>query len=154
MVPTIDIGDPNDLHPPNKAEVGQRLAWAALAVAYGVDDPTLLSPRIEEVVFRGDEVRLKFSPVEAGLSARTGIAEGFEIARDRDFVPAQAEIEAAEIVVRSDLVRTPRAVRYAFSDRPIPNLANRRGLPLTPFRFRVGASPAENSLLGTPPRER
>jgi sialate O-acetylesterase len=154
MVPTIDIGDPNDLHPPNKAEVGQRLAWAALATAYGVDDPTLLSPRIEDVVFREGEIRLRFAPVAGGLSAQSGIAEGFEIAGGGNFVAAQAEIEGAEIVVRSERVRTPRAVRYAFSDRPNPNLANRRGLPLTPFRFMIGASSAENSLLGTPPRER
>jgi sialate O-acetylesterase len=150
MVPTIDIGDPNDLHPPNKAQVGQRLAWAALAVAYGVDDPALLAPRIEGVEFRADEVRLRFSPVQGGLAARGGEAEGFTVAEDDDFVRARAEIDGAEIVVRSDLVRTPRAVRYGFADRPAPNLANRRGLPLPPFRFRMGASAAENSLLAAP----
>jgi sialate O-acetylesterase len=147
MVPTIDIGDPNDLHPPNKAQVGQRLALAALALAYGAADPTLQAPRIESVEFRANEIRLRFGPIEGGLRARSGEVKGFTVAEDGDFVPARAKIEGAEIVVWSKLARMPRAVRYGFADRPAPNLVNRRGLPLPPFRFRLGAPKSENSLL-------
>ena len=150
MVPTIDIGDPNDLHPPNKAEVGRRLALAALAIAYDASDPSLLSPRIESIDFAGGEVRLKYAPLAGGLSARRGEPLGFELAgADKRFAPAQARIKGPEIVVWSDRVPAPRALRYAFADNPIPNLANARGLPLPPFRFSLDASAAENSLLAS-----
>jgi len=149
MVPTIDIGDPNDPHPPNKVEVGRRLAFAALATAYHHSDPSLMSPRIESVLFRGGEVRLRFAPVDCGLVTRKGSVQGFAVAEDDHFVPAEAYIEGPEIIVRSNLVSAPRAVRYAYTDHPAPNLVNQRGLPLPPVRFRTGASESENSLLGS-----
>jgi sialate O-acetylesterase len=152
MVPTIDIGDPNDLHPPNKVEIGGRLACAALATAYHRSDPSLTSPRIESVLFHDGEIRLRFSPLDGGLSAQSGNPEGFTVAEDDRFVPAQARIEGAEIIVRSHLVPAPHAVRYAFADHPRPNLVNRRGLPLPPFRFRLGETDAKNSLLAHPPQ--
>jgi sialate O-acetylesterase len=149
MVPTIDIGDPNDLHPPNKVAVGQRLAWAALAVAHDDPDPTLLCPRIESVAFAGREVSLTFGPLDGGLTAREGNPVGFELAgADDRLAPAHARIEGAQIIVWSDLVPAPRSLRYAFADSPVPNLANRRGLPLPPFRFSLD-HPESNSLLAS-----
>ena len=152
MVPTIDIGDPNDLHPPNKVEVGKRLALAALATAYGDSDPTLKSPRIESVTFENGKVRLRFAPFAGGLSAGNGNPQGFELAaKDGDFIPSPARIEGPEIVVWNDAISMPRAIRYAFTESPAPNLANTRGLPLAPFRFSPDAPDSENSLLGAVP---
>ena len=118
-------------------------------MAYGFDDPSLLSPRIESVNFKGGEVRLGFSPIAGGLKSREGKPEGFDMAgTEGAFMPAQACIEGAEIVVWSESVPAPRGIRYAFADRPAPNLVNSRGLPLTPFRFSLDGSADDNSLLG------
>jgi len=136
MVPTIDIGEAMDLHPPNKGEVGRRLALAGLAVAYHDADPLLLSPRAEAATFGGGKVRVKIVPSDGGLFVKGDEAEGFTIAgKENVFVPAQARVEGDGLTVWSDHVPMPRAVRYAWADNPRCNLFNAAGLPLAPFAF-------------------
>ena len=137
QVVTIDIGDPADIHPRNKQEVGRRLALAARHVAYG-ESLVFSGPVFQKAQFTGNRVRIDFEPQASALSVRGGgnVVSGFEVAGDdRRFHPATAVIEHGAVVVSSDAVPNPRAVRYAWSDNPVQaNLVNSDGLPASPFR--------------------
>ena len=132
---TIDVGDPLDLHPHRKLEVGQRLALWALGPVY--KQPGEYSgPLFESEQIKGSEVYLHFTHVGGGLVAR-GSTElrGFAVAgADHKFHWAQARIEGDDVVVSSSEVPNPVAVRYAWGDSPVCNLFNRDGLPASPFR--------------------
>lgn len=134
---TIDIGNPADIHPLDKQGVGHRLALAARQVAYG---ETLVhsGPVYRAAVFEGREVRVGFEPSASALAVRGGgdAAHGFELAgADRRFHPATATLQGDIVVVTSEAVAQPQAVRYAWHDNPEPaDLINRDGLPASPFR--------------------
>lgn len=131
----IDIGEANDIHPKNKAEVGRRLALQARANTYGEriasSGPLYASYRLTDRA-----VRIRFTHTDGGLVTTDGAPlRGFWIAGgDRQFHAATATIEGDEVVVRSDEVPNPVAVRYAWADNPECNLANGAGLPASPFR--------------------
>jgi sialate O-acetylesterase len=131
---TIDVGDPNDLHPHRKAEVGERLATYALGTTY--QQPVVPSgPLFQSSKVQGDSIRLSFKFVGGGLQSRGGELRGFAIAgADRKFHWATAKIEGDAVVVSSSDVKTPVAVRYAWGDSPDCNLYNSEGLPASPFR--------------------
>ena len=134
MAVTIDIGDPYDIHPKNKQEVGRRLALAAEAIAYG-RKVVYSGPIYESLSVEGNSVRLRFQQVDGGLVAKGGALKGFEIAgEDRKFAEATARIRGAWVVVHSAKVSHPVAVRYAWADNPEGNLYNTSGLPASPFR--------------------
>jgi sialate O-acetylesterase len=134
MAVIIDIGEAADIHPKNKQEVGKRLGLAALAIAYGKDIP-YSGPMYDSMKVEGDKVRLTFKHVDGGLIAKDGELKGFAIAgADRKFVWADAKIDGDTIVVHSDQVSEPKAVRYAWADNPECNLYNKAGLPASPFR--------------------
>ena len=131
---TIDIGNPKNIHPKNKQEVGRRLALIARAQIFG-EDVVYSGPTYDSMEVRGDAIDLRFRHVAGGLVARDGALTGFEIAgADHKFVPAEATIEGATVVVRAAGVREPVAVRYAWTDNPKCNLTNTSGLPASPFR--------------------
>ena len=134
MAVTIDIGDANDIHPRNKADVGKRLALAARAKVYGHKVP-YAGPRFVGTRRDGNTIRLLFSHVGSGLVARGGKLAGFAIAGpDGIFVWADARIEGNMVVVSSPAISDPRAVRYGWANNPPVNLFNREGLPAAPFR--------------------
>jgi len=132
---TIDVGDPNNVHPHRKLEVGQRLALWALGTTY--KEPIEYSgPLYESMQTTGSEVRLHFSHVGSGLEARGDAAlRGFAVAgEDRKYHWAEARIDGNEVVVSIHDVPHPVAVRYAWGDSPSCNLFNKDGLPASPFR--------------------
>jgi sialate O-acetylesterase len=134
MAVAIDIGDQYDIHPRNKQDVGRRLALAAQAVAYG-RDIAYSGPIFESMQIQDSKVRLRFRHAKGGLVALGGKLRGFEIAgEDRQFVPAQAKTDGETVIVTSDKVNNPVAVRYAWADFPECNLYNKAGLPASPFR--------------------
>ena len=135
MATAIDIGEADDIHPHNKREVGRRLALAAQATVHGLD-VVHSGPLCEAKSVEGDAVRLGFQHIGGGLTtADDGPLSGFAIAgEDRAFVRARAEIDRATVVVRSDAVPEPAAVRYAWANNPVCNLCNEEGLPALPFR--------------------
>ncbi len=135
MAVIIDIGEANDIHPKNKQGVGHRLALAARAIVYG-EDIEYSGPLFETMTIEGNKVRIRFSHVGGGLVAKGGgPLKGFAIAGvDRKFVWAQAKIEGDSVVVWSEKVPHPVAVRYAWADNPECNLYNKEGLPASPFR--------------------
>lgn len=135
MAVIIDIGEADDIHPKNKLDVGRRLALGALRLAYG-KDVVHSGPIYDGMKIEGGAVRLSFKHTGGGLVAAGGeVLRGFAIAgEDRKFVWAEARIEGAAVVVRSDKVAKPVAVRYAWGNNPECNLYNREGLPASPFR--------------------
>ena len=145
MAVTVDIAD-NDLihpknkdyrgiHPTNKQDVGRRLALWALAKVYG-GDLVYSGPMYKSMAVEGNKIRLQFDHVGGGLVAADGKPlTHFTIAgADQKFVPAVAEIDGDAVVVHADAVAQPAAVRYAWQDDATPNLANKDGLPASPFR--------------------
>lgn len=136
MAVTIDIGEWNDLHPLNKEDVGKRLALAAQYIAYGDKKVVYSGPIYRSKEVKGDKIKLHFTSIGSGLTSRNNEPlKYFEIAgADKKFVPAQAKITGNTIEVRSEQVKNPVAVRYAWMDNPQgANLCNKEGLPASPF---------------------
>jgi sialate O-acetylesterase len=135
MAVAIDIGDPVDIHPINKQDVGLRLALNALAKDYGQKDRVYSGPLYRGMKAEGGAIRLHFDHVDGGLVAKGGPLKAFAIAgADRKFVWAEAAIEGDTVVVRSPRVSAPRAVRYGWANDPDCHLYNAAGLPASPFR--------------------
>ncbi|MEO1583144.1 MAG: sialate O-acetylesterase [Planctomycetota bacterium] len=134
LVCAIDIGDANDIHPRNKRDVGLRLARWALADVYGID-VVPSGPVAADHAIEGDQMRIVFEHADA-LQTTDGEAPlSFTIAgEDRVFHNASARIEGRSVVVRSDAVKAPVAVRYAWANNPRVNLVNGEALPAVPFR--------------------
>ena len=133
MAVTIDIGNPDNIHPTDKQDVGHRLALAARAIAYG--EPIEFSgPRFRSLSREGSQVRLYFDHAQGGLVAKGKDPTGFEIAgEDGHFVPASASIDGATVVLSNPGVPAPAQARYGWADNPACNLFNRAGLPASPF---------------------
>jgi len=136
MVVTIDIGEWNDIHPLNKKDVGVRLAMAAEKLAYHEPDAVGFGPIYDSMVIEGDKIVLSFLNTGKGLITKNGDLKQFAIAgADKKFVWASANIENNKIIVWSDKVKNPVAVRYAWADNPVSaNLYNVELLPASPFR--------------------
>lgn len=137
MAVTIDIGEYNDIHPANKKDVGYRLALAAQKVAYGEKQIVYSGPIYKAMKIEGKKVILTFTNVGGGLDAKNGNELTYlEICGiDNKYYPAQARIEKDKVIVWSDEVANPVAVRYAWANNPEgANLYNKEGLPASPFR--------------------
>ena len=135
MAVTIDIGDPKDVHPHNKAPLGERLTRIAMANVYG-RKLEYSGPVYESMKVEGSTIRLKFAHSGGGLVAKDGPLKWFVVAGvDGKFVPAEAKIQGDTVVVASPQVSAPAAVRYAWDNYPEGcNLYNKAGLPAAPFR--------------------
>jgi len=135
MAVTIDIGDPDNVHPKNKEPLGDRLTRIALANTYG-RKIEYSGPVFESVTIETNAIRVKFSHVDGGLVAKDGPLKWFQIAgADQKFVDADATIDGDSVIVRSADVTSPVAVRYAWDNYPDGcNLYNAAGLPAAPFR--------------------
>lgn len=135
MAVTMDIGNLTDIHPKNKQEVGRRLALWALANDYQ-QDVVYSGPVYQEAVVEDGKMRLTFDHTGSGLATSDGQPPShFEMAgEDKVFRPAMAVIDGDDVVVTSEKVSAPVAVRYAFSSDAQPNLMNKEGLPASSFR--------------------
>ncbi|WP_017732186.1 sialate O-acetylesterase [Nafulsella turpanensis] len=137
MAVTIDIGEWNDIHPLNKEDVGKRLALAAQKVAYGDESVVFSGPVFKSMEVKGNKAVLSFKNVGGGLTTN-GEEElkAFAIAgADGNWFWAKAKIKGNKVVVWSDKVAKPVAVRYAWADNPEgANLYNKEGLPASPFQ--------------------
>jgi sialate O-acetylesterase len=131
---TLDAGE-DHIHPRNKRPVGERLAGLALARVYG-QSLVSSSPLYAGYAIEGDTVRVRFTECGTGLCPLDGARlRGFVLAGvDRKFVPAEATIAGDVVIVRSDRVAAPVAVRYAWAEFPDCNLGHREGVPASPFR--------------------
>ena len=134
-VVSTDCGLPDEIHPPLKKPIGQRLARAARALVYGDTSLVWSGPTFRQAEFVADRCTVLFDHVGSGLVARDGPLVGFSLAgRDQMFHPATGEIIGDTVVLTSAAVPEPVAVRYAWQDSPVANLWNRDGLPAGSFR--------------------
>lgn len=137
MAVAIDLGEWNDIHPDRKKEVGERLAMAAMNVAYGEKGVVPTGPLYQSSKADGNKITLSFSNAGGGLITIDNEEPGeFAIAgADKKFVWAKAKIEGDKVIVWNDEVLSPMYVRYAWADNPVnPNLYNKEELPASPFR--------------------
>ncbi|ALJ01522.1 sialate O-acetylesterase [Rufibacter tibetensis] len=135
MASIIDIGEADNIHPQNKQEVGRRLALVAKNLVY--HKPVQASgPMYQSYEIEDDKIKVQFSQTGAGLAANGNEPlKGFAIAGpDHKFYWATAVIEGNKVLVSSEKVKNPVAVRYAWADNPDCNLINKDGLPAIPFR--------------------
>jgi len=147
MAVIIDIGEAGNIHPHDKLDVGLRLALAAKHIAYG-QDLVYSGPIYDSMTVEGNKIRLTFKQTGGGLQMSappwtpTGTPAptpteltGFAIAgSDHNWVWAKAQIDGNTVVVSSDQVTSPVAVRYGWANNPSCNLYNKEGLPASPFR--------------------
>lgn len=147
MAVAIDVGEARDIHPRDKADVGHRLALAARYMAYGEKIP-YSGPVYKSMEVEGNKVRIFFKHADSGLKigahpqiyaneTPTVPSElaAFAIAgSDRQWVAAKAVIDGSSVVVGSDQVKNPVAVRYGWANNPDCHLYNSEGLPASPFR--------------------
>lgn len=153
----IDIGESVDIHPRNKKDVGDRLAFIALARDYGKSVP-FSGPVYDSMKVGNGKVVLSFKSTDGGLVAKPlpdsytvksqsgetaplvrnspgSQLEGFAICgADKNWVWADAKIDGNTVIVWSEKVQTPVAVRYAWTENPTCNFYNGAGLPASPFR--------------------
>ena len=134
MAVAIDIGNPDDIHPTNKQEVGRRLALSALAKDYG-KSVAYSGPVFQGFAAEGATAVVKFTQAE-GLAAKGGTLAGFQLAGDDGkFVAATGTVSGATVRLTAPGISTPAAVRYAWANSPEATLVNGAGLPASPFRF-------------------
>jgi sialate O-acetylesterase len=134
MAVITDVGDEKDIHPRAKEPVGERLALAARAIAYG-EKIDYSGPMYASMKVEGNKAILSFSHLGGGLVEKGGPLTGFTIAgEDRKFHNAQANIQDDKIIVTCDQVEKPVAVRFGWANFPVVNLWNKAGLPASPFR--------------------
>ena len=138
MAVTLDIGNPRDIHPRNKQEVGRRLALWALRDTYGRPSIQPSGPIYSSFNVEAGAVVIEFKHAENGLKSINGQPlSHFEIAGDdRVFHPAEKVdiLDKKKIRIFSRRVKKPIAARYAWSDDAVPNLGNNEGLPASSFR--------------------
>ena len=136
MAVTTDISDVNNIHPPNKQDVGKRLALWALAKTYGQKDLVCSGPLYKSMKVKGNKIVVTFDHIGGGLASRNrSPLDWFEVAgRDKKFHKANAKISGKTVIVSSGQVRRPVAVRFGWNKIANPNLMNKEGLPASPFR--------------------
>jgi sialate O-acetylesterase len=135
MVVTTDIGNPKNIHPGNKQEVGRRLALWARAKNYGVEGLVYSGPIYRSMKISESTAVISFDHTGSGLYCPDEELTLFEVAgADGVYYPANARIRGNEVLIKSGMVKIPVAVRFGWSDIAEPNLFNREGLPASPFR--------------------
>lgn len=134
MAVTLDIGNPDNIHPANKTAVGERLARWALAKTYG-KEIIYSGPIYNGMKIDNGNIVLNFKYPGSGLMTPDDKLRHFMIAgQDREFHPAEATIKADQVVVSSKSVDAPVAVRYAWDNTSDASLFNTEGLPASSFR--------------------
>lgn len=137
MAIAIDLGDPDDIHPRNKKDIGYRLSLPARALVYK-DTIVYSGPTYKSMNISGDTIVVAFEHTQHGLMTKSkyGYVTGFQLAgKDQKYVWAKAWIRDNNVFVYSPEIKNPIAVRYAWCDNPEDlNLYNRDGLPAGPFR--------------------
>jgi sialate O-acetylesterase len=154
FVTTTDlVANLKDIHPTNKRDVGLRLANVALSETYGRTNLVAQSPRYTSMRVAKNKIELTFSNIGSGLKSRDGKPlDSFLIAgADKQFVPAEANIENGKVVVSSATIEKPVAVRFGWTETANPNLVNSAGLPAIPFRIDDWQIVVERPLPPPPP---
>jgi sialate O-acetylesterase len=134
MAITMDLGGEKAGHPTNKRDYAARLSPVVLHDVYGKNIAEWQGPLYRAAQRVDDKMLLSFDHA-AGLKSSAGDLEGFAIAgANKKFEWAKAKVEGGKVIVWSDSVKQPEAVRYAYAANPKGNLVNGAGIPASPFR--------------------
>ena len=135
MVVTLDLGRKETIHPPDKQDVGYRLARWALANDYGENIP-FSGPLLRSMKVQDNQILLSFSNAGSGLilKEKNGNTNFLIAGEDKNFVKADVKVMGRSLVVYSDKVKNPVAVRYAWNNTAEATLFNEEGLPAPTFR--------------------
>lgn len=139
LVVTIDIGDRYDLHPPNKQEVGRRLARAARHIVYG-EAIAPSGPIPVEAIRKGGHVVVTFRDVQGRLvTYSSDTAIGFELCGSAvgSCRYVRADVNGSQVALGASEVGAATRVRYCWADSPVCNLYDQSGLPVGPFELAV-----------------
>lgn len=135
MAVLMDTGEKHNIHPAKKREAGERLALLALNKTYNFQGIAAESPVFKEIEINNDEIVVKFDGAPLGVTTKDFTSQLFTIAgEDKVFHPATARVTRAGVVVKSDAVKNPVAVRYAFDNTSNGDLFSTEGLPVSSFR--------------------
>ncbi len=135
MAVTVDVGDPDNLHPPKKQPVGERLAQLALARTYG-QAVTASGPLPVSAIAERDALRVEFETFGSALQVEGGQWADLEAAgEDGVFYPAEGTVGVSDARVVCSQVETLAAVRYGWKGSFRPTLFDVEGLPASPFCF-------------------
>ena len=136
MAATVDIGEYGTIHPCRKADVGKRLALLALQNDYGLKGIEAVAPTFKSLAVEDGKALVSVNVGPLGISPMGRDLDGFEVAgADRVFHPAKArQKNGTTLVVWSESVPEPVAVRYCFRNWGVGSVFNAFGIPLTPFR--------------------
>jgi sialate O-acetylesterase len=134
LVVTFDIGDPKNLHPTNKQEIGRRLSIAARHLLYG-EGVAPSGARAAAARRSGDSVTVAFADVTGSLSAYNGEPNAFELCDAAACRWAHTSL-ASDHVTLSDAGAATR-VRYCWGDSPVCTLTDASGLPAGPFELSI-----------------
>ncbi len=135
MVTAIDIGEYNDLHPVNKKAVGERLALAARALAYG-EALDYSGPVPVHVAWEPGKCRIGFDHLGGGLDSKDyPKVDWVKVVDD-----SGRRIETDVRIVDDELQATwdpdfeACSLQYAYENNPQGALLfNKAGLPASPF---------------------
>ena len=134
LVTAVDVGDPGDIHPANKQEVGRRLGLLARGQVYR-QAVTYSGPVFKSLKVEGNEALVNFTEAKGLHAKNASEIKGFALAGpDHVFHWADAVIKGSSLVLNSPEVNDPVAVRYDWSNNPVGNLYNEADLPAFPFR--------------------
>ena len=139
MAVTTDITTLRNIHPPNKQDVGKRLALWALAKDYGKKDIVCSGPLFRSMEVKGGRAILKFDHGKGLKSRDAKPLTHFELlSPEGQWFPAGAYVNEGNLIVSSKAVRNPRGVRFGWDQLATPNLINGAGLPASPFTSKAG----------------
>lgn len=135
MAVLMDIGEENSIHPMDKEKGGNRLAFQALARTYGIEGFEFESPKYKSMEIKEGSVTVSFDDVANGITSYDKEVTGFELAgEDKVFYPAKTVVRRKSVVLTSDKVVKPVAVRYLWKDFAKAELFSAGGLPVSSFR--------------------
>ncbi|MDD3321909.1 MAG: sialate O-acetylesterase [Paludibacter sp.] len=135
MAVLLDAGLERGIHPGKKQVAGERLALLALSKTYDVKSVTGQSPCFKEITVQNDTVIVSFDQSPMWIASKTFESKLFKVAgEDKVFYPAKAWIVRSKMYVKSDEVKKPVAVRYAFENYVEGDLFSTEGLPVSSFR--------------------
>lgn len=141
MAVTIDIGNADDIHPRNKADVGKRLWLAAKHIAFAeqvIYSGPQFSSLAEKTIDAQHGLLISYQHTGENLQSSGDDILGFAIAgQDNKFVNAQATIIGKQIFVYSAKIKHPKAVRYGWADNSPANITNSALLPAIPFQYQL-----------------
>jgi sialate O-acetylesterase len=134
MAVITDAGDSLNIHPVNKQVVGYRLSLWALSHTYSLKNIVFSGPLYKSMKTEGNRIRISFDYTGSGLVCKGDLTDFLIAGENKEFVMARAKIDGNTVVVWSDNVTAPKAVRYNWKYIPSPQLYNKEGLPASPFR--------------------